>query len=176
MNKILITTGILLMALANAISVNAQDVAGLFTSPGKHFIDAETGTKKRILPLGEVNIHAARDFSKSFKSATDIIWVDGDAGPSVYFKLDGFSMRATYDRLGNREYSLKYYNESGMRKDLRHLVKSTYYDYSILQVTEIERNGNVSYLVKMQNDTEYLTVKVIEGEMYPYEKMTRAKE
>jgi hypothetical protein len=176
MKKIIATAGILMMAFSSSITANAQDIAGVFSnSTDKHFTDAATGARSRILPLAEVNIHAARDFSKKFKDATDVIWVDGTAGPSVYFKQDGISMRATYNRLGNREYSLKYYDESGMRKDLRHLVKSTYYDYSILQVTEIERNESISYLVKMQNDKEYLTVKVIEGEMYPYEKMSRAK-
>jgi hypothetical protein len=141
MKKIFITTGFFIMAFANAIAVNAQDVAGIFkNSKDRHFVDAATGARSRILPLGEVNIHAARDFNKEFKDAMDVIWVDGNAGPSVYFKLDGYSMRATYDKLGNREYSLKYYDESGMPKDLRQLVKSTYYDYQIVQVTEIERN------------------------------------
>jgi hypothetical protein len=176
MKKIFVTTGLIMMTFAISASVYAQDIAGILGNSGsEHFVDAATGARSRILPLAEVNIHAARDFVKKYKDATDVIWVDGASGPSVYFKLDGFSMRATYDRFGSREYSLKYYDEPGMRKELRHLVKSTYYDYEILQVTEIERNGSTSYLVKMQNEKEYLTVKVIDGEMYPFEKMNRAK-
>ena len=58
---------------------------------------------------------------------------------------------------------------------IRHLVRSTYYDYGITIATEVARNERVSYLVKMENDKEYLTVKVNDGELSVFEKTTKVK-
>jgi hypothetical protein len=58
---------------------------------------------------------------------------------------------------------------------LRHEIRSSYYDYSIYHVTQVERKETTYYLVKMQNEDEYVTLKVIDGEISVYETLKKAK-
>jgi hypothetical protein len=62
-----------------------------------------------------------------------------------------------------------------MPSELRQRVRSNYYDYSIVIVTEVLRNNQTHYLVKMENENEYLTLKVNEDEMTVFEKTSKAR-
>jgi len=62
-----------------------------------------------------------------------------------------------------------------MPSELRQRVRSNYYDYSIVIVTEVLRNNQTYYLVKMENENEYLTLKVNEDEMTVFEKTSKAR-
>ena len=84
-------------------------------------------------------------------------------------------MRSSYNAKGRKEYTLKYYDESKLPTEIRRLVRSTYYDYTIVIATEVVRNEHVSYLVKMENANEFLTVKVDDGELSVFEKTTKVK-
>lgn len=170
--KKLIAGGLLYISLAVfANAVNAQDVA--FSpkriTPASPFSEKKT----RIINEIDVNMRAVRDFKKSFGSATNVQWVRTENGTSVYFTKDGKSMRSSYNVKGNREYTLKYYDESGMSRNLRHRVKSNYYDHNIVIVTEVARNNEVYYLVKMENAKEYLTLRVTDDDMSVFEKISK---
>ena len=62
-----------------------------------------------------------------------------------------------------------------MPSELRQRVRSNYYDYSIVIVTEVLRNNQTYFLVKMENENEYLTLKVNEDEMTVFEKTSKAR-
>ena len=62
-----------------------------------------------------------------------------------------------------------------MPSELRQRVRINYYDYSIVIVTEVLRNNQTYYLVKMENEKEYLTLKINEDEMTVFEKTSKAK-
>jgi len=175
MKKIIINSALSLIILASATVTNAQDIAGGVFSSRKtvRVVDPATRESSSIIPLNEVNSLAARDFHKKYANAENVTWVQGKNGTSVYFTFEGIKMRSTYDKAGRREYTIKYFDETTMPAGLRHLVKSTYYDYSIDHVSEIERNQEISYLVKMQNAMEILTVKVVNGEIAVYEKLNK---
>ena len=131
--------------------------------------------ESKILNETNVNINAVRDFTKKYKNASGVKWVKNDNGSSVYFVMDGVKMKSSYNTKGRTDYTLKYYDESKIPTEVRHLVKSTYYDYTIVIATEVVRNENVSYLIKMQNEKEFLTVKFDNGELSVFERTTKAK-
>ena len=62
-----------------------------------------------------------------------------------------------------------------MPSELRQRVRSNYYDYSIVMVTEVLRNNQTYFLVKMENENEYLTLKINEDEMTVFEKKSKAR-
>lgn len=132
-------------------------------------------SKKSTINEMDVNINAVRDFRRDFKNATDIKWVQSETGASVYFSIDGIKMRSSYNLRGVKEYSLKYYDETRMPSDLRQRVRSNYYDHNISIVTEVQRNNQTFYLVKMENENEYLTVKVADDEISVFEKTKKMK-
>ena len=177
MKKFIISSALSIMVLAIATTSIAQDIAkNEFTSPkSKRVVDPATRQAYRILKVNDVNVLAARHFSKKFSKAEDAMWVEGDNGTSVYFKINGLNMRSTYSKTGRNEYTLKYYDDSSMPRALRHMVKSTYYDYSIQLVTEIVRNRTTYFLVKMQNANQILTLRVVDGEISVFEKIEKSR-
>jgi hypothetical protein len=57
---------------------------------------------------------------------------------------------------------------------VRHLVKSHYYDYSIVSVAEVNHRGMMAYMVKMKNNSSWKTVKVSNNEMEVTEEFKKA--
>ena len=79
----------------------------------------------------DINIKAVRDFTQSFKQAENVRWYKVTDGLMAYFTENGIKMRSGYDRKGNWLYSMRFYAETSLRKDIRAEVKSIFYDYSI---------------------------------------------
>jgi hypothetical protein len=173
MKKILFSSIIIIGAMVLNQQANAQDMA--FNPSGVIAINPYSETGNKMVSELDVNINAARDFKLNFKKATDVKWIQHDKGESVYFTHDGIKMRSSYNSRGRREYTLKYYDESRMPSELRQRVRSNYYDYNIVIVTEVLRNNQTYYLVKMENKNEYLTLKVNEEEMAVFEKTSKAR-
>lgn len=171
MKKLLFTT----LYLVSVIAFNVPTFAQEFAYNKNRISAAHPYPEKesKIVNESDVNVNAVRDFSKNFRKATAVKWVKNDNGASVYFAIDGVKMRTSYNTKGRREYTLKYYNESGLPADIRHLVRSTYYDYRIAIATEVVRNEHVSYLIKMENDKEFMTVKVDDGDLSVFERTTK---
>jgi DNA-dependent RNA polymerase auxiliary subunit epsilon len=177
MKKILFSSALSILFLITSSESKAQDIAARISSGSSKATGVTDPAKHesyRILSPTEVNVAAARDFNKTYGSAEEVTWVSGNNGTSVYFKFRGIKMRSTYDKKGQREYTLKYYSEAEMPMELRHLVKRSYYDYNIDLVTEVQRNLKTSYLVKMQSSNEFLTLKVVDGEIALYERLEKA--
>ncbi len=173
MKKILFSSIIIIGAMVLNQQANAQDMA--FNPSGAIAINPYSETGNKMVSELDVNINAARDFKLNFKKATDVKWIQHDKGESVYFTNDGIKMRSSYNSRGRREYTLKYYDESRMPSELRQRVRSNYYDYNIVIITEVLRNNQTYYLVKMENKNEYLTLKVNEEEMAVFEKTSKAR-
>ena len=174
MKKLIFNSMFFISIAVFSVDVNAQDLALIRSGVTAVNPYPESGNKKIVSEM-EVNINAARDFNKNFKNATDVKWVQHENGASVYFTNDGKKMRSSYNTKGKKEYTLKYYDESGMSSDLRHRIKSNYYDYTIAIVTEVTRNNQTYHLVKMENQKEYLTLQINDEEMTVFEITNKAK-
>ena len=173
MKKTLFSTMILISTITFSASANAQEYA--FNKSLVTVVNPYAEKESKIVDETEVNINAVRDFSRKFKNGANVKWVKNENGSSVYFVMDGVKMRSSYNTKGKREYILKYYDEVRLPENVRHLVRSTYYDYRIALITEVERNDEVSYLIKMENDKEFMTVKVDDRELSVFEKTTKVK-
>ena len=131
--------------------------------------------KTKIVSENEVSIRSVRDFRKSYATAKDVKWVTHKNGASVFFTDGGVKMRSSYHTNGRKEYTLKYYEESQMAPALRHRVKSQYYDYRIIIVTEVMTLHQTYYLVKMENDKQFLTLRIADDDLSEYERIKKVK-
>jgi hypothetical protein len=115
--------------------------------------------------LNHLSTKAARDFAVRFPEVEGK-WFAAKNGFVVRFTIDSIGARAAYDNRGNWVYTIKTYNEWKLPKQVRHVVKGTYYDYTITQVEEIDRPGEHKvYLVHMYDATTWKNVQVRDGEM-----------
>ena len=114
--------------------------------------------------LNTINMRAHRDFLSRHEDATNVVWYKADKGFIVRFFVDSIFARSAYKTNGSWVYTIKQYMEAKMPKEVRHLVKSNYYDYEITLVEEIEQPDEaVKYLVHLQDKVSWKNVLVSNG-------------
>ena len=121
-----------------------------------------------------VNTKAVKNFNKSFKGV-DANWFQTKEGSIAEFKKDGIVTRIDYDHKGRFIAMIRHYSEDKLPRDVRHLVKSTYYDYNIFLVVEVTFDNKTAYLVKMEDEKTLKTIRVVDGEMDVYEDFNKSK-
>lgn len=131
------------------------------------FISEKTGTSLHSNPIltNNINSKALRDFMSSYKNPTDVRWTLLEDGSRVHFYSDGIQTRIFYNNRGGREIMIRYYSEDKLPSPIRHVVKSSYYDFSIFYVTEVSKGDKIVYLVKIEDKTWCKTLMIADGEM-----------
>ena len=127
-------------------------------------------------PVNAISSKAVRNFTKEFKQTSDEAWFVVDDGFVVKFTQNEVETRADYDKKGNWLHTIRTYGENKLPADIRHLVKSSYYDYNILQVQEIEKPSNAfTYIVHLEGPAKLINLKVINGEMEEWQRFDKSK-
>lgn len=113
-----------------------------------------------------INIRAVRDFVKRNKSVTDAAWAVIDDGFVVKYSGNQRHCRTVYSKSGNFLYTIRQFDEAQMPRDVRRIVKSRYFDYTITLVEEIERPFKpLAYYIHMEDATTIVNVQVSDGEI-----------
>ena len=115
--------------------------------------------------LNEINLRAVRGFMEEFKEVDNVKWVKSEKGYVASFVKDSIDTRVHYNKGGYVEKQLRYYLENRLSPEIRHLVKSKYYDYSIFQISEVSGNGPTCYQVKIRDRNHCKVINVINGVM-----------
>ena len=166
-----LTLSALLAAVMGLSAQNARNASLLsYAANPSRPAAAATITDSGIKPeyINSVNIAAVRDFVKRFKEPADARWYKmTDGCLMVKFDVPAVNYRVVYTARGSWMYTLETYHEKDMPRDIRGIVKSTYYDYSISQVEQIDHVDGIAtvYIVHLKDDTSWKTVRVCNGEM-----------
>lgn len=121
-----------------------------------------------------VSDRISKKFTKSFSGITDAVWTKDANGFAVLFTSNGIQNRVFLTKRGNYHSGIRYYTESDLPAAIRHLVKSTYYDFDITLVTEVHHSGTTAYLVTIADETTWKVIRVIDGEMDVWETHEKA--
>ncbi|MEP7107306.1 MAG: hypothetical protein ABI760_04975 [Ferruginibacter sp.] len=127
-----------------------------------------TPVNDQIVDMGAISPKILKDFTKTYKNVTGESWEKTKEGFSAKFISNGVNTRIYYNVKGKWTGSLKGYSEEIMPRDVRDIVKRSYYDYSITLVQEvetIESNGIPTYLVHLEDKKSYIQVRVCDGQM-----------
>ena len=126
------------------------------------------------LTNSKMGMRALKDFSKAFKNVTNADWFVPETGGFIAsFNENEVKKSAYYNQKGQFMYSIKRYAEQDLPKSIRHLVKSTYYDYSIISIEEIEVDNKTIYLVHVQDEHNSKTIRIADDEMEVIEELVR---
>jgi hypothetical protein len=119
------------------------------------------------LPINKVHVKAMRDFLKRDKAAANADWTVADNGYVVkYTGKNNSRCRTVYSSRGDFLYTIRQYYENDMPRDVRGIVKSEYYDYTITVVDEIEeRMKPLVYVVHLEDAATLKNVRVCDREM-----------
>jgi len=112
---------------------------------------------------------AVRDFGKRFKQSMAVTWLEAHDGYRAKFDNDGITIWVDYDKKGCWTHTIRIYGEHNLPPDIRHLVKSNYYDHAIKTVHEIEFPNQVAeglcYIIRLENEKSFMDLRFYNGEM-----------
>lgn len=124
--------------------------------------------------LASINKKMAKNFTKSYSNAENITITSGDDNFTfVSCYVGGIRNRIAY-RKGHWHSTLRFYSEDELSRDVRHLVKSNYYDFNIAGVTEVKFNGKLAHVISLESKTEWKKLKVVDGEMEEMESFKKS--
>jgi hypothetical protein len=129
--------------------------------PGKSSDIKKSREKVTYLKVTQVNINAVRHFVSFYKNVSDERWFKTKDGYIANFLLKGIDTRIVYDDKGRWLYNLLVYTEDKLPLDIRHRVKSQYYDDDITEVRQYDTRNKTVYIVLMkdqQSNTKILQV------------------
>ena len=124
----------------------------------------------------EINTKAVRNFIRDFKNVSNAVWYKSANGLTVaYFATDKIRTWVFYNDNGDHEYTLRHYGEGELPSDVRHTVKSKYYDFSIYHVSEITRNEKIAYTIHLEDKKSWKTVRVMDGELELIQELNKSQ-
>jgi hypothetical protein len=137
------------LAVQSAFKADLPDVVQVNNSAGKP-----------VYP----NAAVLRSFYKAYGEITDTRWFKSATGFGVKFKYNGINKTVYYTVHGLVDTEILYYSEKELPPQIRHLVKSHFYDYAITYVTEVHKNDAIAFYVKVEDKSTIKTIKIVEDE------------
>ena len=127
----------------------------------------ENNSDSKSISAADVNFHVLRDFQKRFAAITNATWDERDKVYIARFSTDSIQTMVGYGKHGNWLYTIQRYDEKKLPVNVRAIVKSTYYDYTISHIDEVNvpQEENTIYVLLLRNNKDYKQVRVCNYEM-----------
>jgi hypothetical protein len=125
-----------------------------FASSVRHVASWESPESRDFYITDEkkINFRAYKDFQVRFKQVENASWFyDPKVGFVSYFVRSGYGNRVIYDKKGRWLYSLIIYGEDELPRDIRTRIKSTYFDFTITLVEEVQTTEGTEYVVYLED-------------------------
>jgi len=116
-----------------------------------------------------VSTRALKNFSKNFKESENAEWFKIDNALKAQYTNEDVETNVFYNLKGKWIGNIRTYKEDKLPEDIRHRVRSTYYDYSIFHVQEITVRDKTAYLVNIEDKNFIKTIRIADGEMDEYQ-------
>ena len=114
--------------------------------------------------LNDINVDVLRSFYKTYGEIPGTKWFKSANGFGVTFKDNRMNKTIYYKLNGLVDTEILYYFEDQLPRQVRHLVKSHFYDYTITHVTEVHKNDATAFYVKVEDASTIKTLKIVEEE------------
>jgi len=163
---------VVLASLLAVISVLGMENAVL-SQNSIGMIRERLSASKLLLPRvafenAPVNSKALNSFKKKFTAVQNEKWYHNKHRSVAVFEADEVRFSIEYDKKGNLTGTEKLYGEGKMDREVRKIVKSVYFDYTITSVREISVPWlfpSPVYIIHIENENEFKNLTVYEDEM-----------
>src|SRR3954451_18301132 len=116
-----------------------------------------------VTSTATVNQKVSDAFNASFKDAVSPTWYRLNKDYLVEFITGDMNNRALFKRNGSLVYQISYGHENNLPKEVRHLVKSNYVDFNIVQaINVLEDNRNI-WVINLEDDKKLIIARIEEG-------------
>ena len=107
-----------------------------------------------------VNEKLLRSFKETYPNAKQVTWNEMPGTYIVNFVENGIRARIIYERNGVYQSSLRYYGEEHLPPYLVFYIKNNFPEKKIFGITEVSTASSINYVVKMEDDRLYTTIKI----------------
>ena len=132
MRKTILTTGLFLFAMLFVASAYAYDI----------------------------NEKVLKSFNETFAAAQDVKWEEFKNYYTVSFVHSGIRSKVDYDRNGYVIGSLRYYTPQNLPLNIYNRLRKQYSKMELYGVVEVTVDAGVTYFVKMQDERNWITIKI----------------
>jgi len=168
-------SGMWLLALM-CIKVNGQLADNRLQPSARFTVSKKNDPDKSQRFFDMIDPAVIRNFMKTYKDVSDEKWFEVKDRFVAMFNLNDVDYQVAYDKKGNLLCTIRTYDEAKMSRDLRHIVKSTYYDYAINRVQEIEKPLKpVIYIIQLLSKRDIINLSISDGEMDASQKFKRSE-
>src|SRR4051812_4152518 len=109
---------------------------------------------------GSVSEKLLYSFLNAFPSAENVKWYEDAKGYFASFNQSGILSKVAYDSQGGFLYAMRYYNEENLPTSVLLALRKKFADKNIFGVTESSTADNITYHVKLEDETSWYTVEV----------------
>jgi hypothetical protein len=166
----------MILSASNSIFAQSNGNIASANTGKKSIANAETGGENESLSnsaKSKKSAKAFKAFSRQFKNVSNAEWEMTNTGAFVAsFHEEKANTKVYYNENGGYICTIRRYAESELPQSVRHMVKSTYYDYAIIGVDEVQSEATV-YLVHIVFGNNCKTIRVVDGEMDVFEDLTK---
>jgi hypothetical protein len=164
--KLLISSAIAIAAIMYNANAQATNITSLVNYYASYFAGSVKDTGKNNELYSTAYKRALKDFQKTFAGINDVTWYDATSGGYIArFMQNDVKTIVAYNPKGNWSYTIHYYGEKKLPEDVRGIVKRTYYDYSIFGVSEVHFREQTVYIIYIQDENKFKTIRVYDNEM-----------
>ena len=122
-----------------------------------------------------VSAKVTRAFGQYFKDATHLRWYEIDQKFLVKFIQNDQENRALFTGKGQLVYHISYGIEKNLPAEVRHLIKSNYYDQSITRVLKVNQDERNIWVISLEDANQHIMVRVENMEMEETQRMQKSK-
>ncbi|HTK20211.1 MAG TPA: hypothetical protein VL442_11875 [Mucilaginibacter sp.] len=104
-------------------------------------------------------------FASLFKGAETPKWYKSDQNYVVDFIMNNQVNKAEFTKKGYLVYHMAFGNEKQMPTDIRTIVKSKYFDFTINSTVKITYEEKSAWIVNVEDSGHFLVLRVVDGVM-----------
>jgi hypothetical protein len=163
-SNLILLTGIALMSFISVTSraqVAMNSLKAISAGQDGIISNSKSGTE------GSVNLKAEKNFKKDYRQTNGAEWsILSDSSLVCRFFMNNILYRAFYTTHGRWMGSISSYDANKLDKGVYDKIKSTYYNFRIVFVNQIDRvNEKTIYIVEIQDEKSIKNLRVDDDEM-----------
>ncbi len=126
--------------------------------------------------LNTINLHAMKDFMNRYKEVAGVLWYKIDGGFKAEFTSGEITTSVVYKENGTWLHTIKTFGEKDLAKDIRAIVKRSYYDFNITSVEEVQVPGKDDhiFIVHVQDTATIKLLRICDGELQVYKTINKS--
>jgi hypothetical protein len=167
----LATTNVSFDQLAMPENINSASLSESL----KRDLGNEIADRKAFDNLKTLNLKMHKDFSKHFASASNITTTTDKEGTSIACTVEGVKTRVNYFRNGRWASTLRMLEANQIPDQLFDDVSEAYPGYKINRGKEVIVGAKSAYLVDIENERHFKTVRIIDGEYDIYQEFDKQR-